>query len=141
MAGILALLAACSSLEAVATPADAQGIFEELARRGGTVTEIVSGETGCGEADLVDNAIRFRLLAPGAAEPARVHLFLFRGRAAFDQGAEPVERCRSTFESGAPAGSVGGLAVAPYRLFASGWSPEAGELLETTLEAMAGDPR
>jgi hypothetical protein len=144
----------CGSPRPAPTPADAQSIFGELARRGGSVTEIVAGETGCGDPGLVANAIRFRLRAPGTTEPATVHLFIFRNRSSFEAAAESVERCRSSYaatEAGSPAGTSGpvgsdasgevdSVAVGTYRAFGAGWPPELRALLESTLADLAGSP-
>jgi hypothetical protein len=137
IASVLSL--GCGSARPVATPADAQSIFGELARRGGSVTEIVAGETGCGDPGLVANAIRFRLKAPGITEPATVHLFIFRNRSAFEAAADPVERCRQTYAATA-AGEVGSIAVGTYRAFGAGWPAELRELLESTLADLADSP-
>lgn len=118
------------------------------------MTEIVAGETGCGDPALVANAIRFRLRAPGMTEPATVHLFIFRNRSSFEAAAESVERCRSTYaatEAGSPAdtsdpvgsrasGEVESVAVGTYRAFGAGWPPELRALLESTLADLAGSP-
>lgn len=144
----------CGSPRPVATPADAQSIFGELARRGGSVTEIVAGETGCGDPGLVANAIRFRLRAPGMTEPATVHLFVFRDRSSFEAAADSVERCRITYAAthpGTPADTsdavgpgasaeVDSVAVGTYRAFGPGWPPELRALLESTLADLAGSP-
>jgi hypothetical protein len=144
----------CGSARPVATPADTQTIFGELARRGGSVTEIVAGETGCGDPGLVANAIRFRLKAPGMAEPATVHLFVFRNRSSFDAAADSVERCRRSYaatDASAPAdtadpagpdpsGEADSVAVGTYRAFGAGWPPELHALLESTLADLAGAP-
>jgi hypothetical protein len=129
----------CGSARPVATPADTQSIFGELARRGGSVTEIVGGETGCGDPGLVANAIRFRLKAPGMAEPATVHLFVFRNRSAFEAAATPVERCRQSYAANA-SGEVGSVAVGTYRAFGADWPPELRALLESTLTDLSGSP-
>jgi hypothetical protein len=136
---VAALSLGCGSPRPAPTPADTQAIFAELARRGGGVTEIVAGETGCGDAGLVANAIRFGLQAPGMTEPATVHLFIFRNRAAFEAAADPVERCRQTYAATA-AGEVGSIAVGPYRAFGAGWPAELHALLESTLADLAGAP-
>lgn len=131
-----ALSIGCESFRPVATPADATSIFEELARRGGSVTEIVAGETGCGDPELVANAIRFRLKVAGMTEPATVHLFLFRNRSSFEAAADPVERCRGRYAASQPG--VESVAVGTYRAFGAGWPPELRELLESTLSDLAG---
>jgi glycine/D-amino acid oxidase-like deaminating enzyme len=127
---------ACGSARPVATPADAQSIFGELARRGGSVTEIVAGETGCGDPGLVANAIRFRLTSPGMREPATVHLFIFRNRSSFEAAADAVERCKSIYAATEP--DVDSVAVGTYRAFGAGWPRELRALLESTLAELAG---
>jgi hypothetical protein len=130
----------CESLRPVATPADAPSIFQDLARRGGSVTDIVAGETGCGDQGLVGNAIRFRLEVGAMREPATVHLFLFRNRSTFEGAADAVERCRKSYAATDPgaSGGVESVAVGTYRAFGAGWSPELRTMLESTLADFAG---
>lgn len=133
---LAALLVACTATRPAPTPADSQVIFEELARRGATVTGIVSGDPGCDERELVDNAIRFRLAAPGAGRAA-VYLLIFRHRAAFEESAASVERCVEAL--GAAAGEpVDRLDLRPYRAYGPAWSDRLRELLRETLAELSG---
>jgi hypothetical protein len=104
-------------------------VFSELARRGATVTQIVSGAPGCDDPSLVANAVRLTIrLADGV--PRTVHLFGFRNAAALRAASANLEQCRRSFEASAATGSVGAMTSAPYYAFGAPWSPELATLLE-----------
>lgn len=142
LAGLAGLaLTACGGERPGPTAADRQGIFEELARRGGTVSDIVAGDPGCADPELAGNAIRFRLTAPGAAEGADVYLFTFKNRPFFERGRAAVDACQRVFESrsAGTGGPVERIDVSPYRAFGDDWSPGLRGFLEATMRAVAGD--
>jgi len=134
-------LAACGGERPGPTPADRQGILEELARRGGTVSEIVSGDPGCADPELAGNAIRFSLTVPGASGSADVYLFTFKNRPFFERGAAAVDACQRAYETDAArtGGPVERIDVSPYRAFGEDWSPGLRIFLEATMRAVAGD--
>jgi cytochrome c556 len=137
----LLALAACGGERPGPTPADRQGIFEELARRGGTVSEIVAGDPGCRDPDLAGNAVRFSLTVPDTSKAAHVYLFTFKNRPFFERAKPAVDACQGAFEarSARTGGPVERIDVSPYRAFGDGWSPGLRIFLEATMRAVAGD--
>ena len=99
----------------------------------------MSGETGCDDPRLRDNAIRFEMTAPGERTPRSLYLFVFRDRAGYERAAMPVEACRRTFAARASR-PVDAVAVSPYRLFGEGLTSDVRALLESAL-AEAAAPR
>jgi hypothetical protein len=135
------LLAACGGERPGPTPADRQGIFEELARRGATVSDIVSGDSGCGDPALAGNATHFRLTVPGASGRADVYLFTFKNRPFYERGASAVDACQRAYEarSARAGGRVERIDVSPYRAFGDGWTPGLRSFLQATMQDVAGD--
>jgi hypothetical protein len=115
-------------------------VFEALARRGATVTAIVSGDPGCDRQDLVANAVRFTLtLRDGIAR--EVHVFAFRSTAALASARASLEACRASFDFGSarPGGAVGTVEVGAFHAFGAPWSAEVRDVLEGALgEATRG---
>ena len=132
---VVSLLAGCASSRPPPTPADTQVIFEELARRGGTITSVVGGDPGCDEAELVDNAIGFDLRGPDERDAARVHLLIFRNAAAYDAAETAFERCYRDL-SGSGGVSVERFGASPYRFIARGLSEAERRMLEEAIEAL-----
>ena len=138
------LFAACGTLVTsppLPTPADFTGIFERWALNGISVHERTSGDAGCGDPSLADNAVHV-VVSFGARDPRRdVYLFHFRNRVRWADGGPVVDACQEVFEamSSRAGGPVQRVDVSPYRAFGDGWSPELREALESGLEEAAGD--
>jgi hypothetical protein len=133
------IVAACVGGSASPSPGGFQEVFEALARRGATVTRIVSGDTGCADPTLVGNAVSFHLRLDDGVD-REVHLFGFRDGAALDAAEPRLDECMRQFlakkPSAEPPGAVG---VGPFYAFASQWSESAGDALGAALgEAVGG---
>jgi len=135
------VLVSCAGERPGPTAASREGLIEELARRGATVSDIVAGETGCDDRALAENAVRFRLMVPGATGGGVVHLFAFKDRPTFEEAAGAVDGCQHAFEarSARDGGRVGRVDVSPYRAFGDGWDAAQTDFLEATMRAVAGD--
>jgi hypothetical protein len=130
----------CSGLQPVRTPADTQALIEEIARRGGTVRHVISGDRGCEDVGLIPNAVSLELTAgaPGDAaspepEAALVYLFVFRDLRAFEDARGALEACRSAVDPGADA-----VSVAPYYAFGPELDPAQRRLLVEAFQAFPG---
>jgi hypothetical protein len=133
------LVAACSGGSASPSPGGFQEVFEALARRGATVTQVVSGDPGCADRTLVANAVRFTLQL-GDGVTREVHLFGFRDAAALDAARPRLDECIGEFAARKPSGEPpGAVRVSPFYAFGSPWSESAGSLLSAALgEAVEG---
>jgi hypothetical protein len=122
------------------TAANRQGIFEELARRGGRVESIVSGDPGCADAGLAANAVRVKVTPPADGAPAVVYLFTFKDQRFWEASRAAVDACVAQYASEpGHTGRVDRLDISPYRLFGPGWSPGLRTFLDATLREIAGD--
>jgi hypothetical protein len=137
-------MAGCGSLVTtmpLPTPADAIGIFEEWALHGVAVHERISGDPGCSDPSLDDNAIHVVVSMGVGGQRRDVYLFRFRNRVRWADGAPAVDACQGQFE--ARSARVGGpldrLDVSPYRAFGDGWPPDLRAALESGLVVAAGD--
>lgn len=140
---ILALMAGagCRGTSAPTLPPGGfQEIFAELARRGATVGDPVSGASGCDDPALAANAIRVELTTPGDPSPRPIHLFIFKDDAAFGAAEGQVRACERTYGARQGTERVTHLDVSPYRAFGTGLSDATTELVREAL-AEAAHPR
>lgn len=126
----LAILAAACGANArpSASVGDLTAVEQELARRGVSVVNGVTGDAGCAGSDLHSNAVRLDVRL--GDEPLRsIHLFRWRRPAQFEDAADEFEACADVFA--AAGGAVPTiLEVPPWRAFGAGWS----DTLRTTVE-------
>lgn len=118
---ILALAACYSSSTASFHPGDASQLVQAITRRAAAVSATVSGDTGCNDASLTDNALHLTITAPGDTTPSDVYVFTFRSTK-FDAGAAPIDACQAEYAQAHPGTSVTRLDIAPYRAFGANWS-------------------
>ena len=137
-------LTACGSVVTtmpLPTPADAIGIFEQWALRGVAVHERTSGDPGCPDPSLDDNALHVVVSMGAGGERRDVYLFRFRNRVRWADGTPAVDACKGQYEarSARVGGPVERVDVSPYRAFGDGWSPELRAAIESGLVVAAGD--
>jgi hypothetical protein len=137
-------LAACESIAPTMpppTPADSIGIFEQWALRGITVYQRTSGDTGCADQALDDNAVHIVVSLGVGGERRDVYLFHFRNRVRWADGGPAVDACQGQFEarSSRVGGPIERVDVSPYRAFGDGWSPGLRAALAAGLVVAAGD--
>jgi hypothetical protein len=97
---VLAFVAGCGSISTSApepTPADFQGIATELTKRGVVIDDIVSGDAGCQDPTIIPTSIGLTASGVDQAEPVRIHLYIFRDRAAFERLRGTVDSCARSF--------------------------------------------
>jgi hypothetical protein len=138
------MLAGCGSVGGTMpppTPAGANGIFEQWALRGITTYTRTSGDPGCQDRDLDDNAVHVVVSLGLTGERRDVYLFHFRNRVRWADGKPAVDACQGQFEarSARVGGAVERLDVSPYRAFGDGWSAALKAALQAGLEVAAGN--
>jgi hypothetical protein len=123
-AGVAALvLAGCySSATASFHPGDTSQLVQQITRRNATVTATVSGDPGCSDPTLTDNALHLSITVPGDQTPRDVYIFTFRSTK-WDGSRASVDACQSAYAAAHPGSQVTRLDIAPYRAFGSDWSP------------------
>jgi hypothetical protein len=144
VSAVCVLVVGCAS-GAVSSPLPTPGgyteIFEAWALNGISVHERTSGDPGCGDRSLADNAVHVVISMPPDDEPRDVYLFRFRNNVRWADAAPLVDTCQHAFEaiSARTGGPVERIDVSPYRAFGDGWTPEERAALERGLAEVAGN--
>ena len=93
-------LAGCGALletPPAPTPADFQGIAADLVKRGVTIDNIVSGDSGCDDLELSRTAIGFDADGLDQASPTRIYIYIFRNREAYERLRQTVDACARSY--------------------------------------------
>jgi len=137
VAGILAGCTASSSPLAP-TPADFGGITQVLRVRGILVSEVVSGDAGCPDANLAKAAIHFTMTGLDQATPVSAYLYIFGDQAAFERRATDVATCARSYVTD-PA-TLESIDVSPYVIVGQGpWAPGLRAQVRAGLTVAAGN--
>ncbi|HEY8168145.1 MAG TPA: hypothetical protein VIF84_05470 [Candidatus Limnocylindrales bacterium] len=130
-----------SSSQPLPTPGGYPEIFAAWALNGISVHERTSGEMGCGDPTLTDNALHVVVSMAPDPTPRDVYLFRFRNSVRWADAQPLIDACQATFEaiSARAGGPVARVDVSPYRAFGDGWTPELEAALERGLAEIAGD--
>jgi hypothetical protein len=130
-----------SSSQPLPTPGGYPEIFAAWALNGISVHERTSGEMGCGDPTLADNALHVVVSMAPDPTPRDVYLFRFRNSVRWADAQPLIDACQATFEaiSARAGGPVARVDVSPYRAFGDGWTPELEAALERGLVEIAGD--
>jgi hypothetical protein len=119
------------------TPADFPGITAELAVRGVQVNRFVSGEAGCSDPVLVPTAIAFDARGLDQAENARIYIYIFRNREAFERLRASIDACAASFVTDPQTYET--IEQSPFVLAGQGpWGPEFEAALREGLAEAAG---
>jgi hypothetical protein len=144
-AAVTCVLAACDvgavGSPPLPTPGGYTEIFESWVLQGIAVHERTSGEPGCGDQSLADNAVHVVISMAPDPTPRDVYLFRFRNSVRWADEATIVDACQQVFEaiSSRAGGPVSRIDVSPYRAFGDGWTPELRAALERGLADVAGN--
>jgi hypothetical protein len=127
------VLAGCySSATASYHPGDASQLVQQVTRRGAVIVATVSGDTGCSDASLTDNALRLTITVADDATPRPVYIFTFRSTK-WDGSQAPVDACQAAFAEANPGTHITRLDIAPYRAFGGDWSPSLSATITAAL--------
>ncbi|MEX1172840.1 MAG: hypothetical protein WEG56_09540, partial [Chloroflexota bacterium] len=119
------------------TPADFQGIATELTKRAIAIDRIVSGDAGCDDPTLVPTSIGLDATGIDQAEPVRIHLYIFRNRAAFERLRASVDTCARSFVTDPQTFET--IEQSPYVIAGQGpWAPDFEAAVRDALEIAAG---
>ena len=140
MLAVAFLASACGVLTTTPpapTPADFQGIASEIVRRGITIDHLVSGDAGCNDPVLNPTAIGLDAHGLGQAEPARLYLFIFRNREAYERLRASIDECARSFVT--DPGTFESIESSPFVLAGQGpWAPEFKAALREALTVASG---
>jgi hypothetical protein len=144
LSAIVALLATlvsgCQALASTPpppTPADFAGIVAFLAAEGIAVENVTTGDAGCDDRQLVGPAISSRASGLDQATPVALHLYLFKGAAAYEKLRPAVDACAASFVT--DASTYESIDAMPFVAAGQGpWAPGFREALRTALTKAAG---
>lgn len=119
------------------TPADFGGIANELGRQGVTVANIVSGDAGCTDRELIPTAIAFDAAGLDQAAPTRIYVYIFRNRASFEKLRARIDTCARSYVTDPETFET--VEQSPYVLAGQGpWAPRFEAAIRAGLEVAAG---
>ena len=137
---IVTIVGACgriSTAEPAPTPADFTGIATELSKRGVAIDEIVSGDAGCQDPVLVPTAIGLTARGLDQAKPARLYLYIFRNREAFDRLRSSIDACAGSFVT--DPDTFESVEQSPFVIAGQGpWAPDFKAAVREALVVAAG---
>ena len=121
-----------------ATPTDIGGIADLLRQEGVVIDDLVSGEAGCDDQELVPAAIAFDASGLDQPAPSRIRLFIFRNDTSYQKLRSSVDACAADWVTDPAAYEA--IDVSPYVATAEGpWTPGFRAAVRTALTAAAGD--
>lgn len=137
---LLVTLAGCTgsgATEPEATPTDFPGIAARMRPLGITLDNVLSGDAGCSDPELVKTAISFDASGLDQAEPVHVYLYIFRDDAAYQKLRPRVDLCARAYISD-PETYVS-VDISPYVANSQGpWTPEFEAAFRQGMEESAG---
>jgi len=140
LAAVALMAAGCGTVsftEPPATPTDFPGITGRLNAAGIKVSDWVSGDPGCTDADLTKTAIRFTAQGLDQATPETLYLYIFNDRDAFERNRAKIGPCAAGFVTD-PA-TFQEIEQSPFVIASQGpWAPQFEAVLRATLEQAAG---
>ncbi len=131
------ILAACAGTS-TSTPAAAgmDEIVANLVTRGVTVHRHVSGDAGCPESDLHDNALRLDISLAGQTDVYTVHLFRWRRDSDFVAAGPDFAACvASVSAANSNGGGVSTIESPPWRAYGPDWSPQIELVVRDAIQA------
>jgi hypothetical protein len=99
---LVATVVACGTISRTPpepTPADFPGIASAMTLGGISISNIVSGDAGCPDADLAKTAIGFDASGLDQPGPVRIHLYIFRNRDVYERERSRIDACARSFVS------------------------------------------
>ena len=133
-------VAACSFVETTPpapTPADFQDTAIQLTQRGVVLDHVVSGDAGCDDKVLAPTAIAFDASGLDQSTKARMYLYIFNNRAAFERLRATVDDCARNFVTDPE--TYESLEQSPFVIVGQGpWGPKFKAALRAGLEVAAG---
>jgi len=120
------------------TPASLSTTLEVFGAQGITLSNVVSGDPGCPDRDLAQNAVSFDATGLDQTMPTRIYLYGFRNRATFQRLVSTVDTCARSYATDPAA--YGSVQVSPFVLAGPGpWAPQFGDRLREALTKAAGN--
>jgi hypothetical protein len=103
-----------------------------------TVLHLTSGDAGCPNSSLHDNAVHL-MLAIGAQSVAHdVYLLRWKNQADFDAAADAFDDCVAEYVALQHGVQIGSVQATPWRAYGSFWNPMLRTILENALRTAGG---
>jgi hypothetical protein len=120
------------------TPASLSTTLEVFGANGIVLSNVVSGDPGCPDKDLAQNAVSFDARGLDQTTPTRVYLYGFRNRTIYQRLVPTVDACAKSYVTDPAA--YGSVQVSPFVLAGPGpWAPQFGDRLREALTKAAGN--
>jgi hypothetical protein len=120
------------------TPASLSTSLEVFGSAGITLSNVVSGDAGCPNADLAHGAVSFNAQGFDQTTPTRIYLYGFRNRDTFQRLAPTVDACARSYVTDPAA--YGSIQASPFVLAGAGpWAPSFTDHLREALTRAAGN--
>jgi len=133
------LVVSCGSLEAPApTPQEMDDVIANLVLLGASIHNPVSGDAGCPNSDLHNNALRFDIALGSQSATRQVYLMRWRRTSDFDAGAQAFAECVAEYHALHPDQQLSTLELNPWRAYGPGWPIELGQVISDALAASGG---
>jgi hypothetical protein len=136
-----ALVAGCgvvSTTPPPASPGDFADIAKELARLGIRIEDVVAGDAGCDDQELIPTAIGFDASGLDQTSAVRMHLFIFRNHDVFEKVRGAVDGCAGSFVT--DPSTFESIDESPYVVASQGpWAQQFEAALRSGLKVAAGD--
>jgi hypothetical protein len=137
LGGMVAGCGLVSTSPPAATPTDFGGLASLLDPEGIVVTHVISGEAGCADPDLIPAAIAFDARGLDQATPVRIHLYVFRNKAAWERHRDAIPGCATSFVTDPETFEQ--VEQSPYIVAGQGpWASDFEAALRRALEQGAG---
>jgi hypothetical protein len=122
------------------TPVDFVGIANELAQRGIAIGNVLSGDAGCSNPNLIPTAISFTASGLDQRQSVKVYLYIFSSHDAYSRRRPDVDACARAYVT--DASTYEAVDAAPYVASGQGpWGQQFTDQLRAALEAAAGAVR
>jgi hypothetical protein len=133
------LLSGCGAFNAPAPTAEAMDdVIANLVVRGVTVHQLVSGDAGCPEASLHDNAVRLDISLPNEPGEYSVYLLRWRRPTDYDAAAQLFADCVASFSEAHSNLATTVIEADPWRAYGPVWPPAVESTLREALLASGG---
>lgn len=134
------VLTACGGTPSTPTPTQASmdDVIAALVLRGFSIHGLVSGDPGCPDSDLHDNALRLEVSLDARSASHEIYLVRWRRTVNFGDAAQAFADCVAEYQALNGGRAVSQVESEPWRAFGPGWPPDLAPRLLDALRASGG---
>jgi hypothetical protein len=130
---VLLVTGCYGSATASYNPGDASQLVAGVSRRGVAITSTVSGDSGCQDPTLINNALHLSVTDPGTNQPRDVYIYSFREKT-YDAGKPAFDACAAAYQAAHAGQAFDRLDIPVYRAFGVGWSSQLSDAIRAALQ-------